>query len=276
MALRESGFTTSETSELICYEFDSVRLWLLSALLPLFLTSVAWSQQLEPLLEAVPSDAPLQRPDFSSAGRADERSRMVRDQIQARGVSNEVVLHALARVPRHEFVPEQQSPRAYADSPLPVGHGQTISQPYIVGFMTEMLDLEPGDRVLEVGTGSAYQAAILAEIVDRVVSIEIVKPLAESAADRLNRLGYRNVTVFHGDGYYGHAQGAPYDAIIVTAAATHVPPPLIKQLKPGGHIAIPVGSGWTQNLLLVEKDLDGETSTRNLLAVRFVPLTGGH
>ena len=143
--------------------------------------------------------------------------------------------------------------------------------------MTEVLDPQPGDRVLEVGTGSGYQAAVLAELVRQVVSIEIVRPLAVEAAHRLERLGYRNITVLHGDGYYGRPETAPYDAIVVTAAASHVPPPLIAQLEPGGRMAIPVGrSAWTQNLLLVEKRPDGSITTRNLLPVRFVPLTGEH
>jgi protein-L-isoaspartate(D-aspartate) O-methyltransferase len=157
---------------------------------------------------------------------------------------------------------------------LPIGHGQTISQPYIVAYMTEILRIEPGNRVLEVGTGSGYQAAILAELAKQVVSIEIIKPLAQTAAKRLERLGYRNITVLDGDGYFGWESAAPYDAIIVTAAATHVPPPLVAQLKPGGRMAIPVGeTAWTQNLLLIEKDKDGKLTTRNLIPVRFVPLT---
>ena len=202
---------------------------------------------------------------------------MVRDQIRSRGVADPAVLQAMGRVPRHEFVPDDQAGRAYADSPLPIGHGQTISQPYIVAFMSEVLDLEPDARVLEVGTGSAYQAAILAELAQQVVSIEIIEPLARQAAARLQRLGYRNVTVLAGDGYYGWPEQAPYDAVVVTAAATHVPPPLVAQLRPGGRMVIPVGRGtWTQNLLLVEKDAEGEVSTRNLMAVRFVPLTGDH
>jgi protein-L-isoaspartate(D-aspartate) O-methyltransferase len=228
------------------------------------------------LLEQSVSGQSGGRPDFAEAGRRAERDRMVSRQIASRGVSDEEVLSALRRVPRHEFVPDNARQRAYADTPLAIGHGQTISQPFIVGFMTEMLELEPSDRVLEIGTGSAYQAAILAELVDAVVTIEIVEPLARSAARRLERLGYGNITVLHGDGYYGFEDAAPFDAIIVTAAASHVPPPLLKQLRPGGRIAIPVGRGWTQNLLLVEKDRQGETSTRNLMAVRFVPLTGGH
>ena len=200
---------------------------------------------------------------------------MVRTQIAARGVAAPAVLAALDRVPRHRFVPPDMAPRAYADRPLPIGHGQTISQPFIVAYMTELLELRPGDRVLEVGTGSAYQAAVLAEIVREVVSIEIIAPLGASPAGRLSALGYRNCTVLEGDGYFGWPDGAPYDAIIVTAAAEHVPPPLIAQLRPGGRMAIPVGaSAWTQNLLLIEKDEAGKVTTRNLLPVRFVPLTG--
>lgn len=237
----------------------------------------AWAQpEPEVLLESTVSGPSVERPGFDNAVRASERDAMVATQIEAREVNDTEVLGAMRRVPRHEFVPEQVRRRAYADTPLPIGHGQTISQPFIVAFMTERLDLGPGDRVLEVGTGSAYQAAILAELVREVVTIEIVEPLARSAAARLERLGYRNVTVLHGDGYYGYRPAAPFDAIIVTAAASHVPPPLIDQLRPGGRIAIPVGRGWTQNLLLVEKDREGETSTRNLMAVRFVPLTGEH
>lgn len=216
------------------------------------------------------------RPDFTDE-RSTEREAMVRDQIARRGVTDDRVLRVMRDVPRHEFVPPSQRRRAYADNPLPIGHGQTISQPYIVGYMTERLELEPGDRVLEVGTGSAYQAAVLAAIVGEVVTLEIIGPLARSAAERLEGLGFGNVTVLHGDGYYGYESSAPYDAIIVTAAAPHVPPPLKEQLKPGGRMVIPVGrGGWTQNLLMVEKKEDGSVSTRNLMAVSFVPLTGGH
>ena len=177
----------------------------------------------------------------------DERAAMVRMQIASRGIRNEAVLASLSRVPRHEFVPTDELRWAYDDGPLPIGHGQTISQPYIVAYMTEMLRVEPDDRVLEVGTGSGYQAAILAELTKEVVTIEIIKPLAQSAAKRLERLGYRNITVLHGDGYFGLESAAPYDAIVVTAAATHVPPPLVAQLKAGGRMAIPVGeTAWTQ------------------------------
>ena len=214
------------------------------------------------------------RPSFDG-GREQERHRMVERQIEQRGVADEAVLQAMRSVPRHALVPPERRDRAYADSPLPIGHGQTISQPYIVAFMTEKLQLEPGDRVLEIGTGSGYQAAILGAMGVEVVSIEIIRPLGEQAADRLERLGYDNVTVIHGDGYYGYPERAPYDAIVVTAAAQHVPPPLIEQLKPGNRMIIPVGrAGWTQNLLLVTKTDQGQTRTRNLMSVAFVPLTG--
>lgn len=187
------------------------------------------------------------------------------------------VLEVMARVKRHEFVPPGNRKRAYRNRPLPIGHGQTISQPYMVAIMTDLLDLTPGDRVLEVGTGSGYQAAILAELVKKVYSIEIIAPLGEEARKRLGRLGYDNVELRVGDGYYGWKQEAPFDAIIVTAAASHIPPPLIEQLKPGGRMLVPVGSRFmTQELLLVEKSASGDVTTRQLLPVIFVPLTGKH
>jgi protein-L-isoaspartate(D-aspartate) O-methyltransferase len=207
---------------------------------------------------------------------ADEpaRERMVRDQIADRGVRDQAVLAAMRAVPRHELVPEEMVKAAYADRPLPIGHGQTISQPYIVALMTELLELESGDRVLEVGTGSGYQAAVLGEIAEEVVTVEIIAVLAERAESDLERLGYGNIKVLHKDGYFGHEERAPYDAIIVTAAAEHIPPPLLAQLKPGGRMVIPVGrTGWTQNLILVSKSEKGKASTRNILPVRFVPLT---
>ena len=188
------------------------------------------------------------------------------------------VTGALARVPRHEFVPPAHRKRAYENRPLPIGYGQTISQPYIVALMTDLLEVGPGHAVLEVGTGSGYQAAVLAELGVRVHSVEIIPPLAESAKARLDRLGYRGVAVKLGDGYYGWAEHAPYDAIIVTAAAGHVPPPLVQQLKAGGRMVIPVGPRFAvQRLLLVEKgDQEGEVFARSVLPVRFVPLTGEH
>lgn len=187
------------------------------------------------------------------------------------------VLQVLGTVPRHEFVPLEERRFAYLNRPLPIGYGQTISQPYIVAIMTDLLNAGPADRVLEVGTGSGYQAAILAELVGQVYSIEIIEGLGQQAAQRLVRLGYDNITTRVGDGYYGWEEAAPFDAIVVTAAASHVPPPLIKQLKPGGRMIIPVGSQFmTQELLLVSKRADGGITTRQILPVRFVPLTGEH
>ena len=187
------------------------------------------------------------------------------------------VMQALATVPRHEFVPPKERRFAYENRPLPIGHGQTISQPYIVAVMTDLLKPAPGDKVLEVGTGSGYQAAILAELVSQVYSIEIIAPLARQAGVRLSQLGYTNISTREGDGYYGWEAAAPFDAIVVTAAASHVPPPLIKQLKAGGRMIIPVGSRFlTQELLLVSKQADGSITTRQILPVRFVPLTGQH
>lgn len=201
---------------------------------------------------------------------------MVAEQIQGRGVKDEKVLQAMGKVPRHRFVPENLIPHAYEDNPLPIGFGQTISQPYIVALMTELLNPEGSDRVLEVGTGSAYQAAVLSEIVDEVYTIEIFEELGTSAKERLEDLGYDNVKVKIADGYYGWPEYAPFDAIIVTCAASHIPPPLIQQLKEGGKMCIPVGSVfWAQNLMLVEKK-NGKIISRNILPVRFVPMLGEH
>lgn len=187
------------------------------------------------------------------------------------------VMQALATVPRHALVPGSLQDVAYENRPLPIGHGQTISQPYIVAIMTDLLKLTPADKVLEVGTGSGYQAAILAELVDRVYTIEIIEALGQQARAGLGALGYENITVRIGDGYYGWQEQAPFDAIVVTAAASHIPPPLIEQLKNGGRMIVPVGSRFmVQQLVLVEKDLQGEVVTRQILPVRFVPLTGSH
>ena len=189
----------------------------------------------------------------------------------------DAVLEAMNTVPRHRMVPAGQVRHAYENRPLPIGHGQTISQPYIVALMTQLVNPDDDDVVLEVGTGSGYQAAVLAELVDHVYSIEIIEPLATQARKRLPALGYDNVTVRLGDGYYGWEEHAPFDSIVVTAAASHVPPPLIEQLKPGGRMIIPVGGRWmVQQLLLLEKTEDGEIITRQQGAVRFVPLTGEH
>ncbi len=189
-------------------------------------------------------------------------------------VRDKRVLEAMGTVPRHLFVREKDVSSAYNDHPLPIGYGQTISQPYIVAYMTEMLEVEPQHRVLEVGTGSAYQAAVLACLVKDVYTVEIVRALAKEASDRLWRLSYRNVQVKTADGYFGWEEHAPFDRIIVTAAATLVPPPLLQQLKPGGKMCIPVGGQYTvQYLTLVEKSPEGTITMRKVLPVRFVPLT---
>ncbi len=187
------------------------------------------------------------------------------------------VLDVMERLPRHLFVPEDQRRYAYEDRPLPIGHGQTISQPYIVALMSDLLDLDGDETVLEVGTGSGYQAAILGHLAARAYTIEIVPSLAQKAGEVLERLGYDTVSGRQGDGYFGWEEHAPYDAIVVTAVASHVPPPLIRQLKPGGIMVIPVGNPFlTQSLMLVRKGDDGSIKTRHLLPVRFVPLTGDH
>ena len=196
---------------------------------------------------------------------------MVNRQIAARGITDAATLQAMRTVPRHLFVPDDYSKEAYDDRPLPIGHGQTISQPYIVAYMTSVLGLKKSDKVLEIGTGSGYQAAVLAEIVDRVYTVEIVEPLGKQAEGRLADM-YDNVEVRIADGYYGWETHAPYDAIIVTAAAGQIPPPLIEQLKDGGKMIIPVGSPYqVQQLMLVEKTTDGKLKTTSLMPVRFVP-----
>lgn len=188
---------------------------------------------------------------------------------------DERVMNVIGQVPRHEFVPADQVRYAYDNRPLPIGHGQTISQPYIVALMTDLARAQPGDRVLEIGTGSGYQAAVMADLAGAVYTIEIIEPLGLQAADRLRGLGYANVQVRVGDGYHGWPEHAPYDAILVTAAASHIPPPLVRQLKPGGRMVIPVGAAFmVQQLMLVEKQADGRISTRQIMPVRFVPLTG--
>ena len=201
------------------------------------------------------------------------RENMVLAQIKARGITNYATLNAMRTVPRHLFVPKGLEQYAYNDGPLPIGHGQTISQPYIVAFMTERIRPKKDFRVLEIGTGSGYQAAVLGHIVDSVYTIEIVKELFTTARSRLKTMGYENVLVKYADGYHGWPEKGPFDAIIVTAAAEFVPPPLIEQLKEGGRMIIPVGNPFsTQQLLEVTKE-KGKTKTRNLMFVRFVPFT---
>ena len=203
------------------------------------------------------------------------RETMVNDQIIARGIRDRGVLRVMRSAPRHLFVPEERATRAYDDTPLLIGYGQTISQPYIVAYMTEILRPDGSGTVLEIGTGSGYQAAVLSPLYDRVYSMEIIPELAKSAADRLRNMGYGNVAVREGDGYFGWPGKIAFDAIIVTAAAGHIPPPLISQLKKNGRMIIPVGNPYmVQNLILVEKDGKGNMTTKSLMSVRFVPLTG--
>jgi protein-L-isoaspartate(D-aspartate) O-methyltransferase len=201
--------------------------------------------------------------------------RMVAEQLSSpgRNITNALVLTAMSKVPRHEFVPERLRYRAYQDYPLPIGHDQTISQPYIVAFMTEQLEPKPTDNVLEIGTGSGYQAAVLGELVANVYTVEIIKDLAGRAAADLKRLGYTNVYVRAGDGYKGWPEAAPFDAIIVTCAPEKVPPPLIEQLKDGGRMIIPVGPTWDQELVMLRKHGD-KLEQQAVLPVRFVPMTG--
>jgi protein-L-isoaspartate(D-aspartate) O-methyltransferase len=213
--------------------------------------------------------------DRDEARLAKDREQMVRNQLARpwRGITNVRVLAAMGKVPRHEFVPVEMRSHAYSDGPLPIGYGQTISQPYIVAFMTEKLEPKPTDRVLEIGTGSGYQAAVLAELVAEVYTIEIIEPLAQRAEVELKRLSYTNVHVRAGDGYKGWPEAAPFDAIIVTCAPEKVPQPLIEQLKDGGRMIIPVGGAGDQELVLLHKRGD-KLEKRAVLPVRFVPMTG--
>ena len=217
--------------------------------------------------QATASARPRQDIDFEQSRRA-----MVEEQIEARGVTDARVLEAMLRVPRHEYVPERYRAFAYNDNPLPIEFEQTISQPYIVALMTELVQLEPDDRILEIGTGSGYQAAVAAELVSEVYSIEIIPELARSAADRLERLGVSNVSVRAGDGYLGWPEHAPFDGILVTAGAEHIPEPLVEQLKPGARMIIPVGDSLSYQILrVVEKLPDGQVEIQDNIAVRFVP-----
>jgi len=246
------------------------------------LCPVAGAQESEkppPPPAAKEGDRPVTPPDWPPKHTDDRfganREWMVRTQISSRGVIDPLVLVAMKTVPRHRFVPSALRGRAYEDRPLPIGHDQTISQPYIVASMTEELKVKRGMKVLEIGTGSGYQAAVLAQITPWVFTIEIKEPLHVRAKGSLKRLGYESVRARHGDGYHGWPEAAPFDAIIVTAAAPHVPPPLVKQLKKGGRMILPVGAPFAvQDLRLVTKDKEGRVRTRSLYAVRFVPLTG--
>jgi protein-L-isoaspartate(D-aspartate) O-methyltransferase len=220
--------------------------------------------------------ASLAGPSLAQDDRFDrERASMVATQIEARDIRDPATLEAMRRVPRHLFVPENRRRHAYQDRPVPIGYGQTISQPFLVAYMTETLQPRPGMRILEIGTGSGYQAAVLAEILDEVFTIEIVGELARWGEANLRSAGYDRVQVRHADGYHGWEEHAPFDAIIVTAAADHIPPPLLAQLRDGGRMVIPVGSPFrTQTLMLVTRDGD-DIVTRSLLPVSFVPLTRG-
>ncbi len=243
------------------------RLFSILVLLPLWLvfsTSLAWAEE-----------------DYA----AQRRAMVDKIRFETRWLGEDIgeteldpaTLAALSKVPRQEFVSRDLRSSAYENRPLPIGYGQTISQPFIVAVMTDLLRLHPGASVLEVGTGSGYQAAILAELGAKVYTIEIIPELAKEATERLKRLGYAQVTTKVGDGYEGWPEHAPFDAIIVTAAPTQIPPPLVRQLKPGGRMVIPVGGRFMmQYLVLVEKRKDGKIDTRELLPVQFVPLTGGH
>lgn len=229
-----------------------------------------------PAATAAPAASPQVGADTPTVVRnafANSRQRMVERQIEARGLSDTRVLDAMLAVPRHEFVPEAYWPQAYQDHPLPIGYGQTISQPYIVAVMTDLVDLQPGERVLEIGTGSGYQAAILAQLTDQVYTIEIIPQLAERAQQTFNRLGYNRIVAKQGDGYWGWEEYAPFDAIIVTAAPDHVPQPLVNQLADGGKMVIPIGPpGGYQSLWLLERK-GNEVLRYNWGGVRFVPLT---
>jgi protein-L-isoaspartate(D-aspartate) O-methyltransferase len=204
-----------------------------------------------------------------------DREKMVRTQIEMRGVADEATLSSMKKVQRHLFVPQHLRDNAYDDRPLPIGYGQTISQPFIVAFMTEIIRPTKNSKMLEIGTGSGYQAAVLAEIISNVYTIEIITELSNSSEKKLKELGYKNVYVKNGDGYYGWKEHAPYDAIIVTAATEYIPPPLIEQLKDGGRMIIPVGSPFqTQMLMLIEKK-DDKVTTKSLMPVMFVPFKRG-
>ena len=251
------------------------------------LTAVAAAEQPrepgeEPIRPAERTEPPWVKGSPAAGEFVTERERMVRETIEFPTDGRSPVKHsgvpaAMRAVPRHVFVPEEQRKQAHADSPLPIGHGQTISQPYIVALMTELLELTPQSKVLEIGTGSGYQAAVLAHLTPNVFSIEIIKPLAERAERTLREQGYNGVRCRHGDGYLGWKEEGPFDAIIVTCAAGHLPPPLWEQLKPGGRIVIPIGGPYeVQRLVVATKTPDGQRQSRTVTSVSFVPMTGDH
>ena len=224
------------------------------------------------LLDTSQDTVTWQRPRFPE--RRKERHALVK-KLEQQGINLPQVLQAMQHVPRHLFIPKSQRHNAYRNTPLPIGHRQTISQPYIVAYMTQMLDIEPGEKVLEIGTGSGYQAAVLSELTPNVFTIEIVEPLAKQARNRFNKLGYNTIKTKTGDGYKGWPEFAPFHKIILTAAAPKVPDPLIEQLKPGGILVMPFGEPMgPQRLIKITKNKDGETERREVLPVRFVPMTG--
>lgn len=246
-----------------------------SAVMALAVGTAALILRFEPSWAQVfsPQDA-RQAKSGEDAPFADARRRMVEKDLRDRDIKDKRVLEVMGRVPRHKFVPEGLQRAAYADRPLPIGHDQTISQPYIVALMTQLVQPTPKSRALDIGTGSGYQAAVLAGLCKEVYSVEIVKPLAEAAKKRLAKLGYKNVTVRHGDGYRGWPKHAPFDVIIVAAAADHVPQPLIDQLAPGGRLVIPVGRRFQEELILIERRKDGSVHRKSVIPVAFVPMTG--
>ncbi|RUL88669.1 protein-L-isoaspartate(D-aspartate) O-methyltransferase [Tautonia sociabilis] len=241
---------------------------------------LGWFIVLGPIFACVPTGEPggslpaAGLPDGDEDDFARQRRAMVDLQLLARDIDDPRVLEAMARVPRHEFVPEEYRRLSYADRPLPIGSGQTISQPYIVALMTQLARPEAGDRALDIGTGSGYQAAVLSELVAEVDGIEIVEELADSARERLDRLGFDNVTVRLGDGYRGWPEHAPFDLIILAASPPEIPPPLLEQLAPGGRLVAPVGDASGQQLVVAEKADDGTISQWTVLPVSFVPMTG--
>lgn len=248
----------------------------LKLLILLFLVSAAALLLSRAIPSESPADsgAPTEPSPFDSADYARKREAMVNSGIIGMGIQDETVIEAMRVVPRHEFVNPETLSQAYANHPLPIGHGQTISQPYIVALMTEAAAVQPHHRVLEIGAGSGYQAAVLAELAEQVYTIEIIEPLAERSRSVLERLGYTNVTVRHANGYFGWEEEAPFDAIVVTAAPDHIPQPLVEQLKIGGRMVIPVGPiGGVQTLWLLTRLDEDKVETRNLGYVRFVPLT---
>ena len=253
-----------------------IRIFLV-AFIVLGVGSIILSDRLDSLTNSITNKASIEdKKPLSGDEYKTVREEMVDSQIKARGISNMDVLEAMRSVPRHEFVLEQYLSRAYTDQPLPINHGQTISQPYIVALMSELLEIQEGQRVLEIGTGSGYQAAVLAELGVDVYTIEIIPELAQEARERLNRLGYTEIHTKTADGYFGWEENGPFEAIIVTAAPDHLPQPLANQLAEGGRLIIPIGPvGAFQTLWLFEK-IDGELQATNMGGVRFVPLTGDH